>query len=73
MWFHIPFIAMVYGTSNGPNNDIGHCLGPCSMQVWCVQFGKGLKMPKFRSEHADFAVWADIRLLRIMWTLCSIA
>ena len=22
---------MVYGTSNGPLNDIGNCLGPCSI------------------------------------------
>ena len=27
-WFHIPYTIMVYGTSNGPQNDIGNYLGP---------------------------------------------
>ena len=28
--FHIPCITIVYGTSNGPQHDIGNYLGPCS-------------------------------------------
>ena len=27
---HIPCITIVYGTSNGLQNDIGNYLGPCS-------------------------------------------
>ena len=30
LWFHIPYTVMVYGTSNGPQNDIGDDLGACS-------------------------------------------
>ena len=29
--FHIPCRIIVYGTSNGPQHDTGHCLGPCSI------------------------------------------
>ena len=29
-WFHIPHVIMVYNASNGPQNDIGNHLGPCS-------------------------------------------
>ena len=31
LWFHLPYSIMVYGTSNGPQDDIGNYLGPCSM------------------------------------------
>ena len=30
VWFHILCVIIVYGTSNGPQNDIGNYLGPCS-------------------------------------------
>ena len=30
LWFHLPYRILVYGTSNGPQNDIGNYLGPCS-------------------------------------------
>ena len=30
-WLHIPDIIMAYGTSNGPQDDIGSYLGPCNM------------------------------------------
>ena len=30
LWFHIPCIIVVCGTSNGPQNVIGNYLGPCS-------------------------------------------
>ena len=30
LWFGIPCIMIVYGTSNGPQNDVGNYLGPCS-------------------------------------------
>ena len=32
-WFHIPCIIIVYGTSNGPLNDVGNYLGPCSTEA----------------------------------------
>ena len=30
LWFHVPSILIVYGTSDGPQNDIDNYLGPCS-------------------------------------------
>ena len=27
LWFHMPRMILVYGTSNGPQNDIGNSLG----------------------------------------------
>ena len=30
-WLHIPYKTIVYGTSNGPQNDIGNGLAPCSI------------------------------------------
>ena len=30
LWFHTPYMIMVYGTSNEPQNFIGNYLGPCS-------------------------------------------
>ena len=30
LWFHIPCIVTVYGTSNELQNDSGNYLGPCS-------------------------------------------
>ena len=30
LWFHIPCTIIVHGTLNGPQNDIGNYLGPCS-------------------------------------------
>ena len=40
LWFHIPYRIMVYGTSNGPQNDIGNHLGPCS-RVFDIDMGFG--------------------------------
>ena len=34
LWFHIPYIILVHGTSNGPQNDIDNHLGPCS-KLFC--------------------------------------
>ena len=34
-WFHIPYIVVVYGTSKGPQNDIGNYVGPCG--TWRVR------------------------------------
>ena len=28
--YHIPCIIIVYGSSNGPHNDLGEQIGPCS-------------------------------------------
>ena len=39
LWFHIPCIIIVYGTSNEPQNDIGNCLGPFSNMVAVVLLG----------------------------------
>ena len=30
-WLHISYRIMVYGTSNGPQHDIGNSVGPCGM------------------------------------------
>ena len=39
LWLHISYIVMIYGTSNGPQNDIGNYLGPCSGENRKVQAG----------------------------------
>ena len=33
LWFHIPYMITVYDTSNGPQNDVGNYLGPCSIRL----------------------------------------
>ena len=33
LWFHIPYMIIFYDTSNGPQNDVGNYLGPCSIKL----------------------------------------
>ena len=39
LWFHTPCIMIVHGASNGPQNDIGNYLGPCSIEPKLPQVG----------------------------------
>ena len=44
LWFHIPYIITVYGTSNGPQNDFGNYLVPCRIASSTIP-EMGIPMP----------------------------
>ena len=39
LWFHIPSIIIVYGTSNGPQKDLGNIFRP----LYCGDFAGHLE------------------------------